>query len=117
MRSPLRKGDVCVESSVLPTQKFEELAGDYVQDSAGAADQSLLRQRISAALGQLRDPRCRDVLFLYYGLEGSYVHTYEHIARILKTSRERVRAMHCCTLRWLGLPKYQLRSLWEVDGD
>lgn len=98
-------------------KKIEKIAGFCEHNPAEDADRNLLRQRISAALRQLSDPRYRDVLFLYYGFGGSYVHSYDQIARILETSRERVRAMHCCSLRWLGQPKCKLRSLWEADED
>ena len=69
-----------------------ELSELIEDDSASGENQGFLKEDISQALSEL-DPRQKEVLWLYFGLEDGQEWILSAIGKKLKLSRERVRQL------------------------
>ena len=81
--------------------------------TADAGDHEMLEEMLVELLLRL-EPRDRQVIELRYGLNDGISHSLEEVARLLGTSRERIRQIEGRTLRKLRHPSFikQLRDFY-----
>lgn len=86
-------------------RSFHEIVGDTRQGTAEELHQDLiLKEEVAAALGLLENDREREVIQLYFGLNGHEPVTLEEIGQRFRVTRERIRQIRDKALRKLRHP-------------
>jgi len=99
-------------ATVRPKRALERIVDHREEAPADRSDETLLRELIQQAVVRLPDG-IGTVIQLRFGLGGCYTYTLEDIGRILRITRERVKALECKGLRVLMriLENYARRNL------